>query len=75
MADPDGKSEIKIVYSFFRSWYKEAGISFLLDFRSSRAAVVSHVVGLIQTFQVCTKSHLDINSTYNIAVEVLINED
>jgi len=42
-----------VLFNFFRSWYKEAGISFLLDFRSSRAAVVSHVVGLIQAFQVC----------------------
>ena len=38
---------------FCRSWYKEAGISFLLDFRSSRAAVVSHIIELIQMFQVC----------------------
>lgn len=39
-------------YLFYRSWYKEAGISFLFDFRSSREAVVSHVIDLIQIFQV-----------------------
>lgn len=58
---------IECLFHFFRSWYKEAGISFLLDFRSSRAAVVTHVVGLIQAFQVCAKSHLNWhNSTFHI---------
>lgn len=64
---------------FLRSWYKEAGISFLLDFRSSRAAVVSHVVGLIQMFQVRAKSHFDvivlIITLYKIVVRVFVIED
>jgi len=43
---------INKIILFYRSWYKEAGISFLIDFRSSREAVVSHVIDLIQIFQV-----------------------
>ena len=59
MVDPDCRYKIINSHCFFRTWFNEAGISFLLDFRSSRAAVVSHVVGLIQAFQVCAKSHLN----------------
>jgi len=57
---------LKYLAFLSRSWYKEAGISFLLDFRSSRAAVVSHVVGLIQTFQNESRS---IQSMYLISPE------
>ena len=42
---------IKVVFA--RSWYKEAGLSLLLDFRNSRTADIKHIVELIQMFQVC----------------------
>ncbi|KAL9979494.1 hypothetical protein ACROYT_G017168 [Oculina patagonica] len=58
---------LKYLAFLSRSWYKEAGISFLLDFRNSRAAdIVSHVVGLIQMFQNESRS---IQSLYIISPE------
>lgn len=49
-----------------RSWYREAGISFLLDFRNSKAEVVSHIIDLIQMFQNDSRS---VRSIYIILPE------
>ncbi|PFX33495.1 Actin, nonmuscle [Stylophora pistillata] len=42
---------LKYLAFLSRSWYKEASLSFLVDFRNSRAADIKHIVELIQMFQ------------------------
>lgn len=54
---------LKYLSFLARSWYKEAGISFLLDFSYSTENVISHIIDLIQMFQNDSRS---IHSVYLI---------
>lgn len=57
---------LKYLAFLSRSWYKEAGLSLLLDFRNSQTADIKHIVELIQMFQNDSRS---IQSMYIICPE------